>query len=174
MMTALTYGLYAGAVAIAVTLLEYFTGLDKSTGIGLLGWLVDTVCLGFFVYLASKERKEDDFDGVMTYGQGVGTGALVGTFCGCLVAIFMLIYINYINVGFVDMVVQRQEEAFRASKKMTDDEIKKMLVQVRMWAGPWTIVAVLLMNALFGTLLALITSIFVRTKDDEGDVVRAV
>ncbi len=169
MMTALTYGLYAAGVSIAITLLEYFTGLDKTTSGQMLGYL-SLPFLAWFIFMASKERKEDEFDGTMTYGQGVGTGAMIGLFSGAVMAVFMVIYIQFINSGFIDMIVQKQEEAFKASGKMTPSDIKNSLGYVRTWALPMTVIFSVIGNTFFATIFALITSIFVRTKEDDGVV----
>lgn len=173
MVTSLLYGLYAGAVSIAVTLLAYFTGIwksDANTWLSYVSW----VFLILFIYLAARERKREDFGGTLTYGQGVSTGVLVGVFSGLLVGVFMWVYLTTINPEFIDFIVQQRETVMRASKQMTTAQMDQAIDWTRKLFVPIAVVSAILGSVLLATLSALIVSIFVRTKEGEtaGEVVQ--
>ena len=172
MVTTILYGVYAGAIAIVLILIQYFTGMDKTSTGNWFGYL-SLPFLIFFIYLAAKERKEDEFAGKLSYGQGVGTGALVGLWAGIFTAIFLWIYINYINLTFVDMIVERQRAAMVQSNANPQD-IERITTATRTYAGPMSVAIVLLSNVFFATVFALIVSIFVQTKEGEQSGVKSV
>ena len=74
MLTTILFGLYSAGIAIAMTLIEYFTGMDKTGAANWLGYL-SLPFLILFLWIAMNERKQDDFGGTISYGQCVGTGA---------------------------------------------------------------------------------------------------
>jgi hypothetical protein len=169
MVTSLLYGLYAGAVSIALTLLAYSTGFwksDSNTWLSYVAWAF----LILFIYLATRERKREDFGGTMTYGQGVATGALVGLFAGLLVGIFMWVYLTNINPEFIDFIVQQRETIMHASKQMTAAQVDQAIDLTHKLFVPIAVVSAIFGNVVLATLAALIVSIFVRTK--EGEVVQ--
>jgi hypothetical protein len=126
--------------------------------------------LGLFVYLAEKERKREEFGGMMTYGQGVGTGALVGLFAGIVVAIFMVVYLLYLNPDFIDVMVQQRAKAMRESNNMTPEQINNALSWMRRFFVPLGVAGALLGSVLLSTIFALIISIFVKTNESEGEI----
>src|SRR6476620_5719104 len=104
MKTAFTYGAYSAIIAIVITLIGYFTGMDHSTTGRYFGWL-GFVVLAVMIYLAIKARKEEDLNGFITYGQCVGTGTMVALASSFILAIFMYVYVSYINPELVDYIV---------------------------------------------------------------------
>lgn len=161
----LLYGLYAAAVSIAMTLIIYFTGLWTSESSGWFG-LVGYAFLIFFIYLAARERKQEDYDGVMSYGQGVGTGVMVGLLSGIVAAIFMWLYLTVINPEFVDVTIQRQADAMRHMQNMRPQDVDKAIEWTRKLFVPMGILGSLLMNVLVATLGSLIVAAFVKTKEE--------
>lgn len=164
MTTSFTYGLYSAGIAIVITLLEYFTGMDRSTSgrwIGFLGF----VGLGFMMYLAIRERKREDFDGYITYGQSVGTGFLVALFSSIVVAIFMFVYLSRINPDMLDFMRQQVTDRFKEQgvPQAQQDQAMKW-VNISISPGGQAISA-LLGGTFFGLIIALIMSIFTRSKD---------
>ena len=166
MMTAATYGMYSAAVSIAITLIEYFTGLDKSPNgrwIGFLGFIF----LIIFIYLAEKARKEEELNGQMTYGQGVGTGTIVALVSSSILCIFMYIYMTYINPELIDYIVAEQQKQF-AAQHMSAEQQATATRMLRMFSGSaWQSVMVLVGGTLIGVVISLIVSIFVKTKEED-------
>ncbi len=169
MVTAILFGLYSAGVAIAITLIGYFTGLDKTNAVNWMSWLGVPFFI-FFLWMAMKERKQEDYGGTISYGQCIGTGVLVGLFAGIAVGLFMYVYTTAINPGMIDMIVQKQADALRA-QNMSADQIQKAQSYSKMFTSPpmmaaWSLVGDILMALIF----SLIIGIFVKSKEGEGDV----
>jgi hypothetical protein len=169
MVTAILFGLYSAGVAIAVTLIGYFTGLDKTSA---FNWL-PYIGLPFFIlflWMAMKERKQEDYGGTISYGQCLGTGVLVGIFAGIAVGIFMYIYSTAINPGMIDMIAQKQAEAMRA-QNMSPEQIQKAQSYSKMFTSPpmmaaWSFFG----DVLMATIFSLIIGIFAKSKEGESAI----
>ncbi|HZK75633.1 MAG TPA: DUF4199 domain-containing protein [Candidatus Kapabacteria bacterium] len=171
MVTTVLFGLYSAAIAIAITLIEYFTGMDKTGAASWLGYLSLPFLL-LFLWLAMKERKQDDFGGTISYGQCVGTGALIGLWAGIVTAIFMYVYFTAINPGMIDFMSQKQFAAMQ-SRQMDPAQMQKAVSMMKQWFVPIAVGGSIIGDVFFSTLFSLILGIFARTKD-EPDAIKAV
>ena len=169
MVTTILFGLYSAAVAIAITLIGYFTGLDKNS---VFNWLpyISLPFFIFFLWRAMEERKHEDYGGTISYGQCLGTGVLVGIFAGIAVGIFMYVYSTAINPGMIDTIVQKQADAMRA-RNMTPDQIQRAQSYSKMFTSPPVMAAWSLLGDIFmATIFSLIIAMFARTKPDESAI----
>ncbi|HEX5316553.1 MAG TPA: DUF4199 domain-containing protein [Candidatus Kapabacteria bacterium] len=171
MVTTILFGVYSAAIAIAITLIEYFTGLDKTGTANWLGY-VALPFLILFLWLAMNERKQEDFGGTITYGQCVGTGALIGLWAGIVTAIFMYVYFTAINPGMIDFMSQKQLAAMQ-SRQMNPAQMEKAVSMMKQWFIPIAVGGSIIGDVFFATLFSLILGIFVRTKE-ESDGIKAV
>jgi uncharacterized membrane protein YhfC len=171
MVTTILFGLYSAAIAIAITLVGYFTGMDRTGAANWLGYL-SLPFLILFLWLAMKERKQDDFGGTISYGQCVGTGALVGLFAGIVTAIFMFVYFTAINPGAIDFILQKQQEVMQ-SRQMSSQDISNAMSKARQWFVPVAVFFAVVGDVFFATLFSLVLGIFAKTKE-EPDAIKAV
>ncbi len=168
MVTTILFGLYCAGVAIALTLIEYFTGIDKSGAGSWFGFL-GTPFFILFIWMAMKERKQDDYGGTITYGQCIGTGTLVGLFAGIVMAIFMYVYFTAINPGFVDFTLQKQETAMQ-TKQMSAEQVQVAMSMAKTWFVPIGVVGALLGDVIFALIISLIAGAFMKTKEGESEI----
>jgi hypothetical protein len=168
MVTTVLFGLYSAGVAIVLTLIQYFTGIDRTSTANWLAWL-NVPFLVLFIWMAMKERKEEDFGGTITYGQCIGTGTLVGFFAGIVGAIFTYVYFTSINPGIVDFTVQKQSAGMQA-QQMDPEKLKAGMAMMKQWFIPIGVGGVLIGDVLFGLIISLIVGAFVKTKDGESGV----
>jgi uncharacterized membrane protein YhfC len=169
MVTTILFGLYSAGVAIALTLIGYFTGMDRTSAGSWFGWL-NAPFLILFIWMAMNERKREDFGGTITYGQCIGTGTLVGLFAGIVVGIFMYVYFTAINPGMIDYTIQKSQAAMQAQQQMSADQIQKAMSITRQWFIPAGVGGALFMSVLFALIFSLIVGAFVKTKDGESGV----
>ena len=171
MVTTILFGLYSAGIAIAITLIGYFTGMDKT---GAVNWMsyVSWPFLILFLWLAIKERKQEDFGGTISYGQCVGTGALVGLWAGIVTAIFMYVYFVAINPGAIDFLLQKQQDIMQ-SRQMDPQKISSAMSMARRLFIPFAVGGSVIGDVFFATLFSLILGIFARTKE-EPDAIKAV
>ncbi len=89
----LTFGLYSGAVSVAVFLIVSLLGMNPfGGGLNYIGMVAAIVLL----VLAQKKFK-DEGDGYMSYGQGFGIG-----FWSSLVSVTLSMGVTYVYINFVD------------------------------------------------------------------------
>lgn len=166
MVTSILFGVYSAAVAIVFTLIGHFTGIDKTGAANWLGWIAIPFYI-FFLWMAMRDRKRDDYGGTISYGQCIGTGLMVGVSAGILVAIFMYIYATWINPGMADMVIQNQMAGWKA-RGMTADQISRAESMTRFFSSPsMEAIFALLGDILMATIFSLIVALFVRSKPEE-------
>ena len=168
MVTTILFGLYSAGVGIAITLIEYFTGMDRTGAGSWFGWL-GVPFLVLFIWMAMNERKQEDYGGNMTYGQCIGTGTLVGLFAGIVVGIFIYVYFTAINPGFVDFMVQKQQAAMQA-QQMDPEKLRGAMSMMKSMFIPFGVGGALLGDTIFALIISLIVGAFVKTKEGEAGV----
>jgi hypothetical protein len=93
----------------------------------------------------------------------VGSGVLISLFSGVVLGIFMYVYIKYINPGFLDMAMARSHEQMEAKGTMTEEQIAMGEKYARMFmTAPMMMIFSVIGQTFWGTLISLITSIFLR------------
>lgn len=173
MVTSLLYGLYAGGVSIAIMLISYFTGMWKTDVNNVIGYLA-LPFLFLFIWMAMKERKREDYGGTMSYGQGIGTGTMVGLFAGLLTALFMWVYLNNINPEFVTTTIaQRAADMRKNSPDMAPAQRDMAITMMERYFTLFAIGGMIIWDTFIGLVAALIIAIFVRTKPEDQQVVSA-
>ena len=170
MVTNLLYGLYAGGVSIAIMLITYFTGMWKSDAVYWIGY-IQYPFLFLFTWMAMKERKQEDYGGTMTYGQGVGTGTMLGLFSGLLLALFMWVYLNNFNPEFQPwMVAERAKHMQANSANMPAAQREAAIDMMERFFVPFAVGGAVIGQVFIALVGALIIAIFVRTKPEEQQV----
>jgi hypothetical protein len=173
MVTSLLYGLYAGGVSIAIMLVSYFTGIWKTDANNLIGYLA-LPFLFLFIWLAMKERKQEDYGGVMSYGQGVGTGTMVGLFAGLLTGLFMWVYLNNINPDFTTtMIAQRAKDMQQSGSNMTAAQRDQAISMMEKFFTLFAVGGMIIWDVFIATVASLIIAVFVRTKPEEEQLQNA-
>ena len=148
MTTSIIYGLYAAAVGIVVTLIGYFAGLspEAAQASANIGTLAVLVC----IYLAIKERRDEDFDGQITTGQGMGTGMVVGAVSALVMTIFMFVYVTRINPDFIEHIRESGRQQMAQNANMTAAQREQGEKVMDFFSSPAIIaVATFLMGLIF-------------------------
>ncbi|OHE77851.1 MAG: hypothetical protein A3G75_14485 [Verrucomicrobia bacterium RIFCSPLOWO2_12_FULL_64_8] len=166
MKTCLLYGLGITLAGALLVFVEFFLGYHSDpekfqTGqvFGTIGGLLITI-VGL-VY-GMREVRERTADRALSYGRGVGIGALITIFSGIFGAVFYLIYGLVINPEFHELVYQAQIQAMEA-KGLKASQIESMEGLMRFFTGPvWFAFANLFGAPLLGTLLSLIIALFLK------------
>jgi hypothetical protein len=167
MKTYLIYGFGMAAAGFLLQLVLFILGyhsdlakFDQAQWIGGLGGLVITVAalvLGTKALMAGLPEGSG-----FSYGQAVGTGFKICLFAGILTSVLNYVYMAYINPGFSDLVVQAQLAKAQA-KGMDPSALEQMEKGVRFMSAPVPQAVVgFLMVVIFGTVISLITSIFLK------------
>jgi hypothetical protein len=153
----LRYGLILGLVSIVFGLILQMTGQATNNWLSSIGYILFIVV----IVLAHKAFKEGG-DGFMSIGQGLGIGTLLSVIGGTLSSIFTFIYLKFVDDSMLQMIRDKQIEAFEA-QGMDDAQIEQAMEMAGKFSGP---VAILIMgivgSALVGFIISLIISLFTK------------
>lgn len=154
-------GIYTGLVLIIFSLIIFLGGFFGDSTFSTISLLL-SYTIG--IYLTHKAFK-DQGNGFMTYGQGLGLGAIVGLVSATLNAVFSFIYLTFID----DTLLSRQIEAVRIQleeRGMSDAEIDQAMQFSEMFMSPVGLLLIGILSGLFyGFIVALIVSAFTKNTD---------
>ena len=154
------YGLIQGAIAFALFVVVAMTGIKQNW----ISSVVNIVVLIVLMVMAHREFKKTH-EGIMTYGQGVGSGTLLCVISSVLVAVLLYVYVGFINTGYPAAALQVQRSALEA-RGMTGPQLDQALTMTSAMLTPTGIViTALISGVIVGFIVALIVSIFTRVSD---------
>jgi hypothetical protein len=124
---ALKYGAIYGIISVLFTLIISVTGGNPYEGKFDWKFFLGIAIALTIIFLAHKEYK-DTGDGYMSYGKGLGIGVLVGVFGGVIMVIYTAIYLNFVDPGMMDSLLNKAlddmeaqgqpDEAIEMTRKM--------------------------------------------------------
>jgi hypothetical protein len=160
--TSLLYGLLLAVSSMIVSIVYYILGMQLSESQQYIGWVLAVV----FLVLGILHQRNKKQGGYISYGRALGTGVLISLFAGILIALYFYLYTEYIDTEFLSRSLEKSKEAM-AEKGMSDEEIEKMLQSQQQMMGSPLIMffSMIVINTIFGFLLSLVLSIFLRKED---------
>lgn len=156
------YGLLTGIASVILSLVLYATNLEQSP----VRWISMFVLAGGIV-LAHKFFKQHN-NGFMSYGQGLGIGAIIGVVSGLLSGIYMFVYTQFINPDFLTISLNKARADMEARGNLSDEQIEQGLqMSSKFMDGPFLYIGAILGTLFFAFLLALIIAAFTKHKRPE-------
>jgi hypothetical protein len=158
----LRYGLLTGLVSIIISFGLFVAHQETSP----LRYASFAVLIAGMV-LAMQNFKQNN-QGFMSFGQGVGIGAVLSAVVGVLSGIFSYVYMSFIDPEVVGRMSEKIRADMEARGGMTDEQIDQaMAMSAKFMNGPFTLVAALLGTVLIGVILAMIISAFIKNAQPE-------
>jgi vacuolar-type H+-ATPase subunit I/STV1 len=160
--SAMIYGLYIGIIATLYSVVLYVVGQTQNKG------LLSVMYLFYIVgiVLAQINYRNRDLNGNISYGQAVGFGTAVMLFGGIISALYTLIIFK-IDPGLIEQIKTIQEEAL-LQKGLSEDQIEAaMSITSKMLTPGIMAISGLFGAVIIGTIISLITSIFVKKQPSE-------
>jgi len=154
-----------GLVLIIYTLILYFLDktYDRSIVLAIIGF---AIAVAGFV-LGIRSFRDDSRGGILTYGQGVGAGTVIGLYVGIIVAVFGLILYNLIDPELIEKFFISQEEALIEQGRLPESLIEQQVNLLRKIVTPVSMPFFGIINYVFsGVIISLIASIFLRREGD--------
>jgi hypothetical protein len=155
----LKWGAIGGLLSFIFTLITKYTGLEDDFS-ETLGWVstIFTLLINVTILVLALREVRSENDGFMTYGQGLGSSALLGAIWGVIAGVFNYIYLQFIDQGVIqkqlDLARERLEE-----QGLTESQIEDAEKITKMMMGPGVqFVIVVLVTILFMFILGLIVS----------------
>ncbi len=127
----LNSGLILGLALVIYTLLLYFLDQTFNKSLGYVSPLIFIIGL----ILGIKKFRDDARGGVMSYGQGIGAGTVIGLYAGIIGAIFTFLLYKVIDPDLMGKLII---ESGRVPEKMIDqvmEQQNKFLLQLVIFLG---------------------------------------
>ncbi|HAQ21157.1 MAG TPA: hypothetical protein DCR40_18270 [Prolixibacteraceae bacterium] len=156
--SAMVYGLYLALVLTLFSVILYVSGLILNTTVGYISIVI--MIAGIVIAQISYRNKE--LKGAITYGQALGFGVAIMLFAGIVSALYTLILYTFIDPALIDQMKAMQEEAMM-QKGLSEDQIETaMSVASKMMSPAWLSIMGFVGSVFSGTIVSLLTSIFVK------------
>lgn len=161
--SAMVYGLYLALVLTLFSVILYVSGLILNTKVGYIS-LVLTIA---GIVVAQIQYRNRELNGTITYGQALGFGVAIMLFAGIVTALYTLVLYTFIDPTLIDQTKAIQEEAM-LKKGLTEDQIEAaMSMTSKMMTPGWLSIMGLVGSVFSGTIVSLLTSIFVKKQPRE-------
>lgn len=156
---AMTYGAIIGIALVVYSVLLYITGMTFSKGLGFIQYVI----LFAGIYLGAKSYRDNVLGGAITYGKALWLGVVISVFVGIITVFFNFVMMRYIDPGLIDKYMVIMEEQFENSRFIPADQLDEALERSRdSMTAVWSLPIGVLTFAIFGFIISLITSAFVK------------
>jgi hypothetical protein len=154
----LTNGLILGLTGVVYSLVMYFLDLTFNQVQGYVYIVVQIVLLYFLV----KSYRDNYLHGQITYGESVGAGVVISLYSAILAAIFMYLLYTVIDSGLTEKQLAFVEEKMLQKGAPQEAVDAGMAIQRKIMKPEILAPVSILGNMLWGTIIALIVSIFIK------------
>jgi high-affinity nickel permease len=155
--SAMIYGLYIGIAVTLYSVILYVAGQSTNKSLGYASILIYVVC----IVMAQIHYRDHELKGTITYGQAVGFAVSAMLFSGIITALYTLIIFK-IDPGLIDQIKGVQEEAM-SKQGLNDDQIEQaMSIASKMMTPGWLSIMGILNAVIYGTIISLVSSIFIK------------
>ncbi|MBC8004749.1 MAG: DUF4199 domain-containing protein [Verrucomicrobia bacterium] len=159
--TAALYGLYMGIVLTLFSVILYVAGQSQNKALALITYPL----LAIGIIMAQINYRDRELNGVVSYGQALGFGVAVMLFVGIITTLYNLIIFK-IDPSLIEQAKIMQEEAL-LERGMSEEQIEaSMAMTAKMMTPGWMAIMALFGSVLIGTIISLVTSIFVKRQPD--------
>lgn len=156
--TALKWGAILGLTLMAITLVMYLT--DQSTNPLFSGLTIGAMVA--FLILAMRDYRSQN-SGYMSYGEGLGLGALLAAIGGLLSSAFVTFYNVIIDPTVQQRALDQAREKLEEQGKLSDEQIDQAMELSQKFQSPgFTFIAGMFGTLFVGFLLSLIIAAFIR------------
>jgi hypothetical protein len=159
----LGYGVIIALALIVYNLIIFLLNMDQNKALQFLSYaiLIGGILLSQFNF---RNRYRDGF---IDYGNAFLVGFLVSIVLTVIMGIYTYVFFNYIDPGAMEEVMSKAEQSMM-DKGMTDLEIEQgMAMMAKVNSPGWFTLFAILSNLIGGTIISLITAIFVK-KENAG------
>lgn len=160
--SAMMYGLYVGIFLTLYSVVLYVFGQSQNKSLAFIPIVIYAVC----IVLAQIYYRNNELNGTISYGQAVGFGVAVMLFSGIISALYSIIIFK-IDPSLIDQIKAAQEEAY-LQQGMSEDVIERtMEMSAKMMTPAWLSIIGLLSTVFMGTIISLVSAIFVKKQPNE-------
>lgn len=155
----LNSGLILGLALVIYTLLLYFLDQTFNTSLGYVSYLIIIIGL----VLGIKSFRDDARGGIMSYGQGVGAGTVIGLYAGIIGAIFTYLLYTVIDPDLMGKLLTFTEEKLIETGRVPEEMMDQTMEFQKKLMAPWIMsISAVIGTVFFGVVVSLIASIFLK------------
>lgn len=149
----MNWGAILGFVLIAISLAFYLLGMTESSA---AQW-ISYGCIAAIIYVGSK-MKRDNSGGIMSYGQGLGTGTGIAFFASILVAFYTFVFFTFLDAEMLEQMILRAEDQMYENG-MPESQVDMAMEMTRKFMTPGPMAAMVVFSyTIVGFVVSLITS----------------
>ncbi len=154
----LTNGLILGLIGVVYSLVFYFLDLSLNKT---QGYVFMVLQLGILFFLL-KSYRDNVMHGQITYGESVGAGVIICLYYSIIISIFVYVLYTLIDPGLINKQLALAEEQM-SKKGLPQEAIDTGMAFTAKFMKPGVMtITGIIFNMIWGTLLSLIVSIFIK------------
>jgi hypothetical protein len=154
----LTNGLILGLIGVVYSLIFYFLDLSLNKAQAYAFWIVQIAVLFYLL----KSYRDNIRHGQITYGESVGAGVIICFYYAIIMAVFGYILFAVIDPGLINKQMAMAEEAMN-KKGAPQEAIDAGMAFTAKFMKPGIMaITGIIFNMIFGTILSLLVSIFIK------------
>lgn len=158
------YGLILGGILVVITITVQAAGLSEASWTRYITYIV---VIGMII--VAQRAFKDKGDSFMSYGQGIGIGTVVGLIASTVNAIFLYVYLKFVNSEMIEEMKIAQLEALKDQGYDQDTIEQTMeLTEIVMKPGPVSLIGLVTL-AFMTFVISLIITIFTRKENPNKD-----
>lgn len=163
---AIRYGAIWAGASILTSLIGYLTNTDPSLPTtGAIKWVYSLIGIAVAVWAivsAIRIDRDEQLGGFISLGRCVGIGALTGLVTGVIGAVWIFIYLNFINTGFDQQVKDAMTAQYEA-QGLSEEQIEMASSMAGAFMSP-ALMAVyqVIGGVIFGLIIGLVAGLFMK------------
>ena len=154
----LTNGLILGLAGVVYSLIMYFLNLSLNKSQGYFFMIIQIVLLYFLL----KSYRDNFLHGQIPFGKSVGAGVIICLYYSAIMAVFTYILYTFIDTGLSAKQLAMAEDMMVKRGLPQDALDAAMALQAKFMKPGIMSFFVLLVGVIWGTVLSLLVSIFVK------------
>jgi hypothetical protein len=159
--SALYYALLTGVALILTHLILYIAGISQDT----VGQVISFVIFVLAIIVVQLDFRNKKLGGFISYGKAVKIGFLSILFASVIMAIYMFIYLSYINPGeMTQRLLDAQQQIYNYGLS-PEQEASQLEMQEYIHTPTVYAIFTIVGYAVMGIVVALITAIFVKKEE---------
>jgi hypothetical protein len=167
--TALKYGVIAGLILVAYSMLGNMLGfsIPTSLGMGVIQMIIGILAVVLIGYFTIKHHRDRELGGYISFGRAFLVCLIALVTAGLISSIFNYIYMTFIDPDYVNTALEKMEEMF-SSMGMSEDQIEEALKGTRERFEPSTMLTTgLLWSIGINAIIALIMAAIMKKRPAE-------
>jgi ABC-type phosphate/phosphonate transport system permease subunit len=160
---AVNYGILAGILSVAFSLIQWLSGLMEVQWLGAISFLI----LGLVIFLGAKNWRDKFNGGWMTYGEAFKTGFFIILISSVIGVLYQYVFLNFIDPEFiVGKLADAEEAILKTNPNISDADLDRAMEMSAMFTSNTVVTIItLLISIFFGTILSAIIAIFAKKED---------